>query len=374
MNETIKKEMLKNELYLKDYATFNKDAIHLNEYVEDMRPSYFRDIDRIIHSSAYTRYLDKTQVFSFSNNDNVTKRIIHVNLVSKLARTIGRALSLNEDLIEVIALGHDLGHVPFGHVGERILNDISLKYDNTYFNHNVQSVRLLMNLENNGKGLNLSLQTLDGILCHNGELCLEKYEPINKDKDLFLKQYNNCYKNQEQIKQLIPMTLEGCVVRICDIIAYVGRDIEDAIKLNIIKKEDIPNDIVNVLGDDNKSIVNTLLLDVINNSINKPYIEMSKEVFTAMKNLKEFNYKYIYDKAYTKEEVKDYEFMFNYLFEFYLKNINNKENDINIIFLNDMTPEYINNTNDNRKVIDYLSGMTDEFFMKQYKKYKMSII
>lgn len=371
MNEVIKKEMLKNELYLKEYACLNKDAIHLKEYKEDIRPSYFRDIDRIIHSSAYTRYLDKTQVFSFVNNDNVTKRIIHVNLVSKLARTIGRALSLNEDLIEAIALGHDLGHVPFGHVGERILNDISLKYDNTYFNHNVQSVRLLMDLENNGKGLNLSLQTLDGILCHNGELCLEKYELIYKDVELFLKQYNNCYIDQNQIKQLIPMTLEGCVVRICDIIAYIGRDIEDAIMLNIINKDEIPKEIVDILGDDNKTIVNTLLLDIINNSINKPYIEMSKEVFTAMKDLKNFNYKYIYDKAYTSEELNNYEYMFNYLFKYYLDNIDNEDNDINKIFLNDMTDDYIKNTNNNRKVIDYLSGMTDEFFMKQYNKYKI---
>src|SRR5574344_2319995 len=175
MNEVIKKEMLKNELYLKEYACLNKDAIHLKEYKEDIRPSYFRDVDRIINSTAYTRYLDKTQVFSLVNNDNVTKRIVHVSLVSKLARTIGRALSLNEDLIEAIALGHDLGHVPFGHVGERILNDISLKYDEGYFMHNVQSVRELMVLENDGEGKNICVQVLDGILCHNGEFELKEY-------------------------------------------------------------------------------------------------------------------------------------------------------------------------------------------------------
>ena len=371
MEVEIKDVMLKNELYLKEYATKNKDAIHLKEYHEDIRPAYFRDIDRIIHSTAYTRYLDKTQVFSLVNNDNITKRIVHVNLVAKLARTIVRALSLNEDLIEAIALGHDLGHVPFGHVGERILNDISLKYDNTYFNHNVQSVRLLMNLENNGKGLNLTLQTLDGVLCHNGEFVLNEYKPVKKDINLFLEQYNNCYIDQTQISKLVPMTLEGCVVRICDVIAYVGRDIEDAIRLNIIKLSDVPKSITDILGNDNKTIVNTILMDVINNSINKEYIKMSDKVFKALVELKEFNSKNIYNKANSKEQIEIYKNMFNYLFNFYLENINNKNNDINIIFLSEMSEEYLNNTNDVRKVIDYISGMTDEFFMNQYNKYKL---
>ena len=371
MLETLKKEMLKNELYLKDYATKEIDAIHLKEYKEDMRPSYFRDVDRIIHSTAYTRYLDKTQVFSLVNNDNITKRIVHVSLVSKLARTIGRALSLNEDLIEAIALGHDLGHVPFGHTGERILNELSLKYDNTYFNHNVQSVRLLMNIENDGQGLNLTLQTLDGILCHNGELYLEEYRPVSKNKEIFLTEYNNCYKDIEQVNKLIPMTLEGCLVRICDIIAYIGRDIEDAIRLGIIKNSDIPKNIISILGNDNKTIVNTILMDVIENSIDKDYIKMSKEVFDALLELKKFNYNMIYAKANSKEQVEIYKNMFNYLFNYYLEHINDLENDINKVYLCDMNKEYLNNTSAARKVIDYLSGMTDEFFLKQYDKYKL---
>lgn len=371
MDSRLKNEMLKNELYLKEYATKDCDAIHLSPYEEDMRPSYFRDIDRIIHSSAYTRYLDKTQVFSLVNNDNITKRIVHVSLVSKLARTIGRALSLNEDLIEAIALGHDLGHVPFGHTGERILNELSLKYDNTYFNHNVQSVRLLMNVENNGIGLNLTLQTLDGILCHNGEFALDEYRPMEKNIDLFLKQYENCYIEKTQVSKLVPMTLEGCVVRISDVIAYIGRDIEDAVRLGIIKKEDIPSSIKDVLGNDNKTIVNTILLDVITNSMNKDYIKMSDDVFKALVDLKKFNYENIYAKANSKEQIEIYKNMFNYLFDFYLKNINNLNNDINVIFLNDMSEEYLKNTSDARKVIDYIAGMTDEFFMKQYNKYKL---
>lgn len=367
----LREQMLKNETFLKDYACFDKDAIYLNVIEEDMRPSYFRDIDKIIHSSSYTRYLDKTQVFSQVNNDNITKRIVHVSLVSKLARTIGRALSLNEDLIEAMALGHDLGHVPFGHPGERILNDISLKYDNTYFNHNVQSVRLLKDVENNGKGLNLTIQTLDGILCHNGELVLNKYMPIKKDLNSFLNDYEKCYVDKDMVKKLRPMTLEGCVVRICDVIAYIGRDIEDAIKLNIIKHEDIPELVKETLGVTNSSIINTILLDVIENSMDKNYIKMSDKVFEALICLMDFNYKNIYLKANSKEQIEIIKNMFNHLFEYYLKNIDDKNNDINVIFLNNMDKKYLENTSDVRKVIDYIAGMTDDFFLKQYEKYRI---
>lgn len=163
--------------------------------------------------------------------------MVHVQLVSKIARTIGRALSLNEDLIEAAALGHDLGHVPFGHEGERILNKISLKHNEGYFNHNVQSVRELMDIENDGEGINLSIQTLDAILCHNGELEFKEYHPKKKTTEEFLQDYENCYKIEGYTKTLIPNTLEGCVVRISDIIAYLGRDIEDAERLNLIKKK-----------------------------------------------------------------------------------------------------------------------------------------
>ena len=268
--EEVRSNFLKKEVNLSIYATKSSSGIRLNEenFDNDIRPNFYHDIDRIIHSLSYTRYLDKTQVFSFSDNDHISKRIVHVTLVSKIARTIGRALNLNEDLIEAIALGHDLGHVPFGHVGEAILNELSLKYTNTYFNHNVQSVRLLMNLENDGNGLNLTLQTLDGILCHNGEFVLEKYRPKEKNIETFLEEYEKCYTDKLQVSKLVPMTLEGCVVRISDVIAYIGRDIEDATRLKLIKKEDIPSSITDVLGSDNRTIVNTILLDVINNSLN----------------------------------------------------------------------------------------------------------
>ena len=184
----IKTNTLKHEQQLNKYASFNKDAIRLENIEEDIRGNYFRDIDRIIHSLSYTRYIDKTQVFSINDNDNISKRIIHVTLVSKIARTIARALNLNEDLTEAIALGHDLGHVPFGHVGEKFLDKISKKYTNTNFLHNIQSVRTIMVLENK----NLTIQTLDGIMCHNGEFELQKYYPRKKTK----KDFNGFYYSE----------------------------------------------------------------------------------------------------------------------------------------------------------------------------------
>ena len=175
--EKAKDNMLIRETVLSDYACKSIDGILLKKEKEDMRPIFFRDIDRIIHSLGYTRYIDKTQVFSFSKNDHITHRVLHVQLVSKIARTIGRSLKLNEDLIEAIALGHDIGHSPFGHKGEKYLNDICIKENIGYFCHNAQSVRVLKNLEN----LNISLQTLDGILAHNGEILINKYKYIYKE-------------------------------------------------------------------------------------------------------------------------------------------------------------------------------------------------
>ena len=184
--------MVKEEDVLSEKAIKSKDAIRLWEDTTDIRPAYFKDIDRIIHSFGYARYIDKTQVYSFVENDHITHRVLHVQLVSKIARTIGRALRLNEDLIEAIALGHDIGHAPFGHTGERFLNKICKREQIGYFCHNAQSVRVLKDMET----LNITVQTLDGILAHNGEILLNKYEPnrtktkeeffIDKDNELLL--------------------------------------------------------------------------------------------------------------------------------------------------------------------------------------------
>lgn len=157
MINDLKNIMLTNEELLSPYACKSEKGIKLNEEEEDIRPVFFRDIDKIIHSQAYTRYIDKTQVYSFIENDHITHRVLHVQLVSKVARTIGRALRLNEDLIEAIALGHDVGHSPFGHAGEKFLDNITRRENIGFFCHNAQSVRTLKDLE----GLNITIQTLD---------------------------------------------------------------------------------------------------------------------------------------------------------------------------------------------------------------------
>jgi len=360
--------LLKNEENMSMYATKSSDGVRLKEFKEDIRPNYFRDIDKIIYSNCYSRYIDKTQVFSFKNNDHITKRIIHVQLVSKIARTIGRALNLNEDLIEAISLGHDVGHVPFGHVGESILNEISLKYLDEPFKHNVQSVRNLMVLENNRKGINLCVQVLDGILCHNGEKLQKIYNYKHKTTEEFIKEYNKCYTKEKF--DLVPMTLEGCVVRLSDVIGYLGRDIEDAITLGIIDKEDIPINIRKKLGENNSSIISLIINDVIINSINKPYIKLSDEYYNLMNELLDFNYKNIYAKAYTNDEKNKIKEMFNDIYKSYLTDLetNNINSSICKVFLNEMNEEYKNNTSNERIVIDYISGMTDDFFVNEYNK------
>lgn len=373
MLEKIKNNMEIHNKILSDYACLDSEAIRFKEEKDnDIRTPFFRDIDRIIYSLSYNRYSDKTQVFSQNDNDHICKRMIHVQLVSKVARTIGRALNLNEDLIEAAALGHDLGHVPFGHVGESILNKISLEHNEGYFNHNVQSVRILMNLEEKGQGRNITLQVLDGILCHNGELALKKYQPVKKSKEEFLHQYENTYYDNKAIKKLVPMTLEGCVVRISDIIAYIGKDIEDAITLGVISIDDVPKNIKEVLGVNNKSTVNTLIMDVINNSISKNYICMSDKVFKALIDLKEFNYQNIYLKANSKEQVAYYEKMFQSVFDNCLNALKNNDTKANIfkIYLNAMNEEYKNNNTLERIVIDYIAGMTDDFLLSEYNKIK----
>lgn len=364
----IKENMIKGEKLLSEYAIKSSEAIRLYQIDDDFRPDFYRDIDRIIYSLSYERYMDKTQVFTNVKNDHISKRMIHVQLVSKIARTIGRALNLNEDLIEAIALGHDIGHVPFGHKGEKILNDLSVKYGEGNFYHNVQSVRNLMFLENNGKGSNLCIQTLDGIMSHNGEIVINKYEPVKKSVDQFLNEYTSSYFDPDIVKKQRPMTLEGCVVRISDVVGYLGRDVEDAIRLGKIKKEDLPDSIISLLGSKNGEIVDTIILNIINNSIGKNYIEISSSIFKAINDLKDFNYKNIYLKTDTPEELNHTKFMFEYLFETYLNDLNTKNENSSIykVFLNDMDYNYLINTSKARIVIDFIAGMTDDFFIREF--------
>jgi dGTPase len=367
-------ENRRRERSLSKWACGSRKAQRL-EYgpldVDDIRPAFARDTDRIIHSRAYTRYIDKTQVFYLFENDHITHRVLHVQLVSKIGRTIGRALRLNEDLIEAIALGHDLGHVPYGHDGEQILNTICLEHQIGGFAHNVQSVRWLMDLERNGKGLNLSLQVLDGILAHDGEMLHPKYAPqYDKTWDDFNEEYRSCLLDPEQCRKIYPMTLEGCVVRISDVIAYIGRDIEDAVTLGLITWDDVPTEITGVLGKSNREMINTLIMDLIRNSYDNNQIEFSEDVFTALNHLKAFNYEHIYHNPTLKSESHKIERMFKDLSRVYLEDLTNKQQDSVLYrgFLNNMDLDYMENTRPERIVIDFIAGMTDDFFNNQFKE------
>lgn len=373
MNEELQtkiKDNMNHDNFLGNLACLNKDAIRLHDEPEDIRPPYFHDTDRIIYSLAYSRYINKTQVFTNTENDNVTRRSTHVQLVSKIARTIGRALGLNEDLIEAASLGHDIGHTPFGHAGEAILNEISLRVGEGYFNHNIQSVRKLEFIENKGSGLNLTMQVVDAIMCHNGELELECYRPRKKTFQDVLNEYTKTYHEKDANTSLIPCTLEGCVVRLSDIISYVGRDIEDALRLHIITKNDLPKDIMETTGYINKEIVNYFIRDVITNSFGKDYIKMSKEAFKNLKKLKKFNYEHIYSKANSEETLNKWHDMMETVFAKSLRDLNeeNETSDIYIYFYKYMNDDYKKNTTKERVVIDYISGMTDRFFSTSYEK------
>lgn len=364
-----KNNFLNKEKFLSEYATPSSKAIRLKEDddEDDIRPSFYHDIDRMIHTASYTRYQDKTQVYSFKENDHISKRMVHVQLVSKIARTIGRALNLNEDLIEAIALGHDIGHTPLGHAGESFLDEISRRELKEAFAHNIQGVRHFTSIENNGRGLNLCIQVLDGIMCHNGEMLSPIYKPMEKTKEEVLREYNEAYTNLAKSKKYSPMTLEGCVVRISDIIGYIGRDIEDSIILGKIDREELPKEITDVIGSTNKEIVNTIIMDIIKESMNKPYIKMSDEVFKALFTLKKFNFDHIYINSLSKEERAYYKEATNKMFYKYLNDLetNNTESNIYKIFLNDQEEEYKKNNSNKRIVIDFIAGMTDDFFKNE---------
>ncbi len=359
---------------LSKYARKSLEYHRLREENIDIRTPFARDTDRIIHSLSYTRYMDKTQVYSFKNNDHISKRIIHVQFVSKIARTIGRALRLNTDLIEAISLGHDIGHTPLGHFGESVLNEISLREIGEYFSHNIQSVRHYLYIDNNGRGLNLCVETLDGIMCHNGEMVSSVYKPMKKTCEEVLREYRESYSDIKKSKSYAPMTLEGCVVRISDIIAYLGRDIEDSIELGLLSREDLPLNIVKILGNNNRDIINNITLDIIKNSLDKPYIKMSDEVYNAIYDLKKFNYQKLYNVAMSNEEKEYYRVGINKLYKKYLSDIEicNKESIIYKLFLDNKVLDYTSNTSNKRMVIDFISGMTDEFLNSEVKKLELN--
>ena len=331
------------------------------------RQSFALDTDRILHSRAYTRYIDKTQVFYLIRNDHITHRVLHVQLVSKIARTIGRFLGLNEDLIEAIALGHDIGHTPFGHDGERFLSRLCHQAGIGYFLHNVQSIQFLDRVERKGTGWNLCLQTLDGILCHDGEIHNQVLEPIrNKDFETLYREV--AAKKESPDLALMPMTLEGCVVRMADTVAYIGRDLEDAIRLDVIRRSELPVDVEKVLGNSNGTIVYNLVTDIIRASHDKSYIAFSDGVSLALKRLKDFNLERIYLNPRIKQYSDAIRQLFDALFEMYLADLE-KENSSSPIFsgfLKDMSKEYVFSHQPAEIVRDFIAGMTDHYFLHQF--------
>ncbi|PID40869.1 MAG: phosphohydrolase [Proteobacteria bacterium] len=334
------------------------------------RLAFSLDADRILHSRAYTRYIDKTQVFYLIANDHITHRVLHVQLVSKIARTIGRFLKLNEDLIEAIALGHDIGHTPFGHEGERYLSDLCKKAGIGHFLHNVQSIQFLDCVERKGRGWNLCLQTLDGILCHDGEIHNRLLSP-QPDKDFGTFEKEISAKKANPDHPLIPMTSEGCVVRMADTIAYIGRDLEDAIRLDILKRDDIPAAITRILGNTNGTIVYRLVTDVIQNSHNTPHIAFSAELSEALKALKTFNLERIYLNPKNRIHSKTIHDLFNRLFDMRLEDLEsgNRRSDIFTGFLENMSQAYIDGHSSPEIVRDYISGMTDRYFLHQFPEH-----
>jgi dGTPase len=361
-------ERRENEM-LSTLAVRSADAVRRmsDERMETgYRQAFSVDVDRILHSLAYARYIDKTQVFYLVKNDHITHRVLHVQLVSKIARTIGRFLSLNEDLIEAVALGHDIGHTPFGHDGEHFLSEICQRHGIGHFHHNLQSVHFLENVERKGEGWNLCLQTLDGILSHDGEIHNDKLVPATK-KTFAEMDAKITAKKKDPTTALIPMTLEGCLVRMADTVSYIGRDIEDAIRLNLIHRSDLPRESVDLLGDTNGTIVFNLVTDIICASRGKPYIAFSPEVSEALKQLKSFNLERIYMNARIKKHTRRIKELFELLFETYLADMRHQRESSVIFkqFLKDMQPSYRQRYQRAEIVRDFISGMTDHYFLAQ---------
>lgn len=324
------------------------------------RPSYIRDIEKIMHHPFYNRYTDKTQVFSFFKDDDITRRALHVQLVSRIARNIGRLLGLDLDLIEAIALGHDIGHTPFGHAGEKLLGEIYKERTGRFFNHNVHSVRVLDKIFN----LNISLDTLDGILCHNGELELKEYRPsVLSGFTEFDEKVELCYIDKDNVKKLIPSTLEGCVVRVSDIIAYLGKDRQDAERAGMDFSYD---------GSYNSYIINNLIVNIVENSFGKDYIKLDDEYFEALKTAKSDNMKKIYMSESVNEQYdKCLRPMFAMLYEKLLSDLDTPDSIIrrhHIDYINKRRGYYgagdymAENTKDDM-VVDFIASMTDDYFI-----------
>lgn len=358
-----RQEAQKNEeKVLHPKAAHSKNHQRLQGKEDDHRLPYKRDVDRIVHSKAYSRYIDKTQVVYLVDNDHITHRSLHVQLVSNFARGIAEVLRLNVDLVEAIALGHDVGHPPFGHEGEQYLSALSIKYGNGPFAHPWQSCKLFREIE----PLNLGLNVYDGFLCHDGGMCGTQLKPLfGKTWEDHLKDLENKLKDPE--KNIWPGTLEGCLVKLCDTMSYIGRDIEDAINLGIIDRNKVPK---THLGNTNKDILSALASDVITSSYEKDYIALSEEGYEALKTLRKFNFESIYKhpklKVESKKIEKGYEVMLSLLLEEYDKN--KEQSFLWTQFLHNKSEKYNASFTIVQKAIDFIAGMTDNFFVRTLEK------
>jgi len=352
----------KENEWLFQKAAFSKDHSRLKGAEDDHRMPYKRDVDRILHSKAYARYIDKTQVVYLIDNDHITHRSLHVQLVSSFARGIAEILQLNLALVEAIGLGHDVGHSPFGHEGEEYLSALSKEYNGIPFSHPLQSCRLFSLIE----PLNLGLAVYDGFLCHDGGMAVSKLTPCfgkNWEDHLTEKEI----KKHQPHKNIMPGTLEGCLVKLCDTISYLGRDIEDAINLGIIQREDVPK---TSLGITNREILGALAADIIQHSYQKEFIALSEQSFKDLKILRGFNFKNIYHHPKLKVESSKIKAGCRYLFEWLLANFEEKQKSSYLWnhFLLNKNEAYLQETNTIQFVVDYIAGMTDSFFVRTLEK------
>lgn len=370
-NEILREQSLNKAL--SPYAFRDENAIRrrtdTHDYVDYLRPPFVRDADKIINCPYFSRYADKTQVFSLVKNDDVSRRSLHVQLVSRIARTIGNALSLNQELIEAIALGHDIGHTPFGHAGERVLDEIYKDRTGKRFFHNVHSVRVLDKIF----PYNITLQTLDGILTHDGELPKAEFVPI-KVSD-FKEFDERVYKSRTEngyVKSLSPATLEAAVVRISDIIAYLGKDRQDAAKLSVAFESDFTP---TVIGDFNAEIINNLTVNVIENSLNKPYIMLDREHFDGLKTAMRENYALIYNSKAVREKTD--KILAPVMQKLYFKLLQDLKNGDKTSPIFTAHIDYVNQSRYKRDfpyeespkddiVADFIASMTDDYFISLF--------
>ncbi len=360
LNGTFKKVGFPNENVIRRYSV-PKDKATI------WRPPFVHDIDKIMHSPYFNRYADKTQVYSFYKNDDLTRRSLHVQLVSRIARTIGAALHLNVDLIEAIALGHDMGHPPFAHTGEKYLDELFREHSGKRFLHNIQSVRVFDKLYPH----NISLQTLHDIASHNGELELQEYVPVPVPTFAeFDKLMESCLWDIDVANKLLPCTLEGAVVRISDIIAYLGKDRQDAIRTrNVAEQDFLSGDI----GSINSELINNLVVNIIECSYGCESIKLDEKHFKALRQCKRDNYEKIYNKTVSSAKLDvTVKPMMADLYEKFLYDLDHNIESSPIytehIAFVERTPykrrsPYIE-TEHNQIVVDYISSMTDDYFVE----------